>query len=184
MKPNQLYYGLLGLLALVIIGGLAGFWIAHKQLDNKISTLRKLSGDLSLENDQISRLQKLESQYKQIEPLANKASSVLPDRKHQDEVVAQVSTIVKNNGLELAGLTFDDTSGLPDERSQTIASGIGGISVMPVRFQTTGRYEQLDAMLRDFEKQQRFMRVSTLEITRNQDGSASTNIVLEVYLKP
>lgn len=184
MKPKQLYIILLSTIGVVTLGGLAAFVLTQKPLSLRITKLRRLSADIVLETEQISRLRSLEADYKKIEPLALKVQSVLPAQKQQGEVVAQVSTIVRNNGLSLTALTFDTTSGLPDERSQTVAGTIGGILIMPVRFETTGSYQQLAALMRSFEQQQRYMRVSILEVSRNDNGSVTANVTLEVFFKP
>ncbi|MBI4101050.1 type 4a pilus biogenesis protein PilO [Candidatus Microgenomates bacterium] len=184
MKPKQLYIFLLSLFAAVIAAGLIGYGLGHRLLASKISSLKKLSGDITLESEHIDNLQRLQADYQKIQPLADKAQSVLPAQKQQAEVIAQIGTIVKNNGLELAGLTFESTQGLPDEKSQSKPATIGGILVMPVRFQTTSSYSQLQSLLASFEKEQRFMRVSNLEITRNDNQSLTTNFTLEVFFKP
>lgn len=184
MKAKQLFIILLTGLLVLGVGGLISFGVAQSTLGNKISQLQRLAGDIQLENDQIARLKQLESDYKHVEPLAAKVASVLPQQKEQADVIAQIATIVRNNGLELDGLTFEDTKGLPDERSQTQTGPLGGILIMPVRFQTNSNYKQLQSMLRNFEQQQRYMRVSTLEINRNDRGRVEASLTLEVFLKP
>lgn len=184
MKPRQLYYVLFASLGVIALATLAIFWLLHGQLNNRISTLQRLSGDIAIENEQLEHLKKLAADLEAIEPLANKVQEVLPAQKQQDEVVAQISAIVRKNGLQLSGLTFESTKGLPDERSQTESSTISGILLMPVHFTTESSYSKLVNLLQSFERQQRFMRVSTMEIGRNNDGSIKANIALEVFLKP
>ena len=185
MSPKQLSIILSGLLSLIIIGTLTAFVLIHRTINTKIIRLQRLSGDVVLENEQINRLRNLEADYKKNEPLALKAQSVLPNQKQQSEVVAQISAIVKGNGMELSGLSFEQTKGLPDEKSQTIAGRVSGILTMPVRFDSTGSYQQLQGLLQSFERQQRYMRVSTLEIKRAESGNnIAFNMTLEVFLKP
>lgn len=184
MKPKQLYFVLLGLIGLITVGTLGAYYMLHGTLNAKIASLKKISGDITLENEQIDRIKKLEKDLREIEPLAEKAQAVLPQQKQQDEVVAQISTIVRNNGLSISGLTFEATKGLPDDKSQTEASSISGILLMPVHFNTVSTYQQLTDLLLSFERQQRFMRVATLDISRIEGGSITTNISLEVFLKP
>src|SRR5687767_7719053 len=155
MTPRTLHYTLLGLIGLIVLVTLGGFFFAQKQINTRILSLQKLSGDIAIENQQLERMRHLESDYKEYEPLATKAQSVLPDQKQQSEVVAQISTIAHSNGMELTGLTFDPTQGLPSERSQTQPGTIGGILVMPVRFEAKGSYAQLQSLLQTFERQLR-----------------------------
>lgn len=184
MKPKKLFIILNVLLGIVLVGGLGGWYLAQRSLTSRIGRLQRLTGDILLENDQINRLKQLTADYKRIEPLAEQVQSILPAQKAQADVVAQIATIVRSHGLELSALTFEATKGLPDERSQTQTGPLSGIFIMPVRFQTTSSYGQLQAVLSSFERQQRFMRVSTLEITRTEAGLITANITLEVFLKP
>lgn len=183
MTPKILHYALLGLIGTVIVGTLVGYVLAQQQVNSRIVSLQQLSGDIAIENEQLQRLRSLESDYKKYEPLAAKAQTILPDQKQQSEVVAQISTIARSNGMELKGLTFDATQGLPSERSQTQPGSIGGILVMPVRFEATGTYQQLQSLLQNFERQLRFMRVGILEIQRDQGGTVTFNMTVEVFLK-
>jgi hypothetical protein len=183
MNPKQLHFGLWGLIGLVLLVGLGSFIIVQRTISQKVAKLQQLSGDVVIENQRLQRLRKLEEDYEAYEPLATKAKSILPDQKQQSEVVAQISTIARSNGMDLTGLTFDPTQGLPNERSQTQPGSIGGILVMPVRFEARSSYQQLQSLLREFERQLRFMRVSTLEVQRNQEGTIEFNMTLEVFLK-
>src|SRR3990167_9503210 len=176
MTPKYLHYGLLGLIGITVIGTLIGFVLSQQQISKRISSLQQLSSDIVIENEQLERLRNLESDYKKYEPLATKAQTILPNQKQQSEVVAQISTIARSNGMELKGLTFDATQGLPSDRSQTQPGSIGGILVMPVRFEATGTYQQLQNLLQNFEHQLRFMRVSILEIQRDAGGSVTFNM--------
>lgn len=184
MKAKQLYFLLLGGLAIVVLATVVGFFTGHKQLNGRVGELRKASADLVIANQELSRLDKLRAQYAEIRPLAEKASSVLPTQKEQDQVVAQVAKIVARQGLGLAGLSFKQTDGLPDERSQSLPAEIGGILMMPVQFETSGTYRQIQSLLLSFERQQRFMRVSTLNLTRAEGGEVTAALTLEVFFKP
>lgn len=183
MTPKQFNYILWTLVGIVVGGALIGFILTQQTISQRISNLQRLSGDIEVENQQLEKLRVLEADYKKYEPLAAKAQTVLPNQKQQSEVVAQISTLARNNGMELKGLTFDATEGLPNEKSQTQPGSIGGILVMPVRFEATGSYQQLQNLLKNFEQQLRYMRVSILEIQRAQDGAITFNMTLEVFLK-
>ncbi len=105
---------------------------------------------------------------------------------HTDKAsgIAQISGIIQDQGLSLTGLTFAATEGLPNEQSQSMPSGISGILVMPVQFDTEGSFSQLSRMLESFEHQARFMRVSDLNINRNDNGSLNASLTVEVFFKP
>ncbi len=185
LKPKQVYFGLIILLAVLLVGGLISFSSLQKQLGKKIANLTRVDSDIVLENQQIGKLQQLQTDYQQVQPLADQVQAVLPPQKNQAEVVAQIATIVQGRGLVLSGLTFDTTQGLPSDQSQTQpAIGVSGIFVMPVKFETTGSYNKIEALLKSFELEQHFMRVSVLEITRTDSGQLDANFTLEVFFKP
>lgn len=184
-NPKKFYFLLLSLITVVLLATAAGFVLAHQRLNSEVIKIKKLSGDITLANEQIDRLQNLDTDYQKLSPLAKKVQSVLPAQKQQSEVIALISTIAARQGLGLSGLSFDPTQGLPDEKSQTMPAKISGILVMPVRFEAGGSYEQLQGLLRALEQQQRYMRVSTLDITRSSENKTlSFSITIEVFLRP
>lgn len=184
MKPKQLTYILVALLAMIFILGIAGFVYGQGQLSVKIRQIQKTSADIKLQTQELEHLAKLEKSYQQIAPLDKKAQSVLPTQKQQSEVIAQITTLIKRNGMNIDGLTFEKTSGLPSETSQTQPGSVGGILVMPVKFQATATYQQMIGLLSSFEQQQRYMQVTNLDITRQEDKLLVLNISLNVFLKP
>jgi Tfp pilus assembly protein PilN len=184
MKPKQLTYILGGVLIGLIVIGIGGFVYGQQQLSIKIQKIKKISSDIKLQTQELEHLAKLEKNYQQIAPLDQKAQSVLPAQKQQSEVIAQITTLIKRNGMSIDGLTFEKTSGLPDEKSQTQPGEVGGILVMPVKFQATASYLQMIGLLTSFEQQERYMQVTNLDITRQEDKLLVLNISLNVFLKP
>lgn len=183
MKPKQLTFVLFGVLGLVIVLGIGGFVYGQKLLSTKIQQIQRISADIKLQTQELEHLAKLEKNYQQIAPLDQKAQSVLPTQKQQSDVVAQITTLIKRNGMSIDGLTFEKTSGLPSETSQTQPGKVGGILVMPVKFQATATYSQMISLLSSFEQQQRYMQVTNLDITRQEDKLLVLNISLNVFLK-
>lgn len=184
MKPKQLTYLLVGILVLTVVLGTAGFIYGQTQLSKKIQQIQKTSADIKLQTQELEHLAKLEKSYQRLAPLDKKAQTVLPAQKQQSEVIAQITTLIKRNGMSIDGLTFEKTSGLPSETSQTQPGNIGGILVMPVKFQATATYQQMIGLLSSFEQQQRYMQVTNLDITRQEDKQLVLNISLNVFLKP
>ncbi len=185
MKPKKLYFVLLGLIGLLTALTFAMFIFGQQLLSKRITEIQTLSGDIQLQTEQIQSLQTQEKDFAEIAPLAEKAQSILPSQKDQAEVVAQISSIVAQSGLPLGGLAFESTQGLPSDKSQTIPGKVSGILIMPVNFETSGTYAQLQGLLQAIEKQERYMQVSTLDIKRSADSKVLViNVSLEVYLKP
>ncbi|MEX0934251.1 MAG: type 4a pilus biogenesis protein PilO [Candidatus Saccharimonadales bacterium] len=183
ITPKQLSITLAGLIVLLIVSGLIGFWISHKTLSEKANHLSVLLADISVSNERLNNLQQLEQEYANMIDLREKVDKVLPEEKRQTEVALQLRKIASDAGLELSSLSFESTSGRPGEVSQTLTSSIAGVRVMPVRFQITSSYQEFVELLQSIENHQRYMQVSNLNISRSGD-SLSFSINLEVFLKP
>src|SRR5438876_584669 len=154
MKAKQLHLGLLGLLGLIAFLIFGGWWWAQGQLGSRVSQLQKLNADAILANQQVENLHKLQADYDSLASLTAQVQSVLPPQKEQADVIAQISQLAADNGVELSGLTFDSTQGLPSDKSQSQPASIGGIFVMPVHFSTTSSYQNLANLLKNFENQE------------------------------
>ncbi len=184
MKPKVLTYILILILVAILAIGFGGFVYGQSILDKKVQDIQKVSADIKLQTQELEHLAKLEKNYQLIAPLDKKAQSVLPAQKQQSEVIAQISTLIRRNGMSVDGLTFEKTAGLPSEKSQTQPGQVGGILVMPVKFQVTATYAQMIGLLASFEQQQRYMQVTSLDITRQEDRLLVLNMSVNVFLKP
>jgi Tfp pilus assembly protein PilO len=184
MSAKRFFYVLAGILVLMGLGITGGFYYAQRQLAANITSLNHLASEIEIENREKTRLESLQRNFRTIEPLAAKVQAILPAQKQQGEVVAQISQIVTSRGIPLTGLAFDTTKGLPNDKSQTQASKIGGIAVMPVKFQVDATSTQLQALLKALEQQERYMRVANLDITRSEsNGKLTCDFTVEVFLK-
>ncbi len=184
MTPKRFSLVLIGLIVAMACLVIATFGYGQKLLSQRATKLQRLSGDIQLETEQIQRLRELESSYQQVAPLANKVQTILPSQKQQAEIVALVAAIVEGSGLPLNGISFDPTQGLPSNLSQTKSGSVSGILEMPISFESTGSYNKLQTLLKSLEKQQRYIQVNTLDITRSATNVLNFNITLRVFVKP
>lgn len=184
MNPKQLYFGLLGLIALIVLGGVGTYYLSHQSLSAKITHFSELNVDIGLQNQRLRELRELETAYAAAAPTAEKTGRILPSEKLQSEVSAQIFAMIRSAGLSSDTLSYQPTTGLPGGSTQTTATDVAGVLVMPVTFSVGGSYEQLLRFLDNIEHQERLMQVQALDIARSAEEDLSFNIQLEVFLQP
>jgi Tfp pilus assembly protein PilO len=73
-------------------------------------------------------------------------------------------------------------AGLPNSVSQTVKAG--DVLALPISFQITGAYAQLQAFTQKVENLNRFTNITTLGVARNNSGPVSYTLSLNAYIKP
>ncbi len=184
MTPKKFYYVGLGILAVLLIGGGVGYYYGTVGVHQKIQQLSQKIAIDTVADERLSQLIALRKQYQRFLPLIPQIESALPPAKKQSEVALQLQQLAAQAGMTLPAVNFAAGDGLPTSTSQTISSG--GILALPVTFQLTGTYDQLQRFLVSLEQSGRYMSVMSLEIGR-ADAKAKTlsfSINLNVYVKP
>ncbi len=184
MKAKQFFYGSLAVLALLVIGGGAAYYYATIGIHQKTAKLSQQMALDTVANERISQFIGLRKQYQRFQPLIPQIEAALPPAKKQSEVALQLQQLAASAGMNLPAVTFASSNGLPTGTSQTISSG--GLLALPVTFQLTGTYSQLQRFLVSLEQLNRYTSVSSLEIAR-ADAETKTlkfSIDLNVYVKP
>lgn len=184
MKPKQLYFTLLAFSIVIAAAILAMFFFGQRQIETRVTVIEKLSADVEIQENRLKELKKLEAEYQELLPLINKVKNVLPEQKQQAEIIAQIAKLATQSNLKVNDLSFQATSGLPGPITQTENVAVGGIKTMPVTFEIDGSFEQLQSLLQKFEKQERFMQVRSLSISRGEGGNLAVGVQLVVFLKP
>lgn len=185
MKPQILYYVLLACIGILVIAGGTGYYLSHVRLQEKITRMETLKADIVLARERIGYLEELDQSYTEIRSIENTMKRMLPEEKKQAQVAAKIYSMIDSAELKSNDLSFENTSGAPGNDTQTTASEIDGVRVMPVHFKVEGSYRQLLVFLDLVERQERLMQVTSLNIQRSDEaGSLSFDIKLEVFLSP
>jgi Tfp pilus assembly protein PilO len=184
MKAKQFSYILIGILALLIIAGGYGYYTASQSLHNQTIKLSNQMAVDTVADERISQLIALRKQYQRFTPLIPNIDSALPAAKQQSEVALQLQTLASQAGMSLPSVTFASSNGLPTATSQTISAG--GVLALPVTFQLTGTYDQMQRFLVSLENLGRYTAVTSLAITRADPKAKTLNFSLNVnvYVKP
>jgi len=183
MNAKQLFLGLIGLSALLAVAGGYGFYQSHILLNEKIDRSQNLVNEVSVQNERLNQLIQLEREFDQLRDVDAQAEQILPDDKQQSEAAAQLFTLIEQAGLQSGSIQFENTTGFPDGRTQTEASSVSNVIVMPANFQVSGSYSQLLQLISNIENNQRIMQVKSLNVSRSEDNNLSFSMQVEVFLR-
>lgn len=184
MKAQQFFYGSLGALAVLILGGAAGNYYANTALHNRTTDLQQQLSTQVVLDDQINELVGLKKSYQKMLPLIPQIDAALPHNKQQSEIALQLQQLASSAGMSLPSLTFAGSSTLPTTTSQTVRTG--SVLALPISFQLSGTYSQLQAFLAGLENLNRYTGVTNLSINHKDEKTQTLNFELNinVYVKP
>jgi Tfp pilus assembly protein PilO len=184
MKPKQFFFVLLGACAVVILAAGGGYYLAMNMLDANANTLASQLGEQTAEANQISGLERLQYQYNHvIVPILPMIDEALPRQKKQTEILAQLQNIASSVGLQITSISMPAPTGLPTSISQTIKSGT--ILALPISFQLSGTYTQLQTFTSDVENLNRFTDITNLAVAHSDPAQPVVySISLNAYIKP
>ncbi len=184
MKPKQFFLVLLGVFGVALVASGAGYYFALKQLKTESTALSQGLADQATADSQISSLDRLKRDYdKEIVPILPLLDEALPREKKQTEILAQLQNIATNVGLQITSISLPSPLGLPTSISQTIKAG--ALLALPVSFQLSGSYEQLQDFTSRVENLNRFTNITTLAISHaDKSKPIIYSIALNAYIKP
>ncbi|GEM_PF-863612 len=184
MKPKQFFLVLLGVFTATVLLAGGGYYLGMKQLSADSAVLSTgLASQVAADN-QIENLSRLKRLYdREITPILPLLDEALPRDKKQTEVLAQLQSIASQVGLQITSLSMPSPVGLPTSVSQTIKSGT--VLAMPISFQLSGNYDQLQQFTAKVESLNRFTNVTNLAISRpDKTKPIVYSIALNAYIKP
>jgi len=182
MKSKRFFFVLVGI-CVVLAGGLgAGYYFEIGHIKTESIKLSRQQADATLAGEQLDQLGDLKQQFAEIQPVLTKLNIALPNQKNQSTVILQIQQLAANAGMTLPSASFQASSGLPSATSQTVVSN--GVLALPISFQLSGSYAQLQTFLQQLEQLSRYNDVTALAITKSQTSSAlAFSISLNMYMK-
>lgn len=182
MKPKKFFFALIGV-CLVLVGVLAsGYYFETNRIKTETQQLARQMATATASSEEVDQLSQLKRQFSQVQPVLAKLDMALPSQKNQSAVILQIQQLAASAGMQLPSASFQASNGLPSATSQTIRSG--SVLALPISFQLTGTYAQLQKFLQQAEQLGRYNDVSSLSITRGSGANLVFNIALNVYIKP
>lgn len=183
MKPKQYYYVILGLMTILVVGAGGGYYWVTTKISSDTEALKRQLAEVEVADITLEELGSLKRQYQRIEPTLAKLDMALPRDKKQSEIIMQLQQIAAAAGMIIPTASFNSTAGAPSVTSQTVKEG--DALVMPLMFQSTGSYEQLQSFLVGVEKLNRYTSITNLGITKSdKPKSLRFTINMNIYLKP
>lgn len=184
MNPKKFFYVLVGILAALVLTGGGGYYYALTMLQSTSQQLASKQAEQIAADEQLDGLNKMKSQYtKDIAPILPLMDQALPRTKKQTEVLAQLQRIAKESGLTITSVSLPSASGLPTATSQTVPTG--QVLALPIAFDVSGSFSQLQTFLTKVETLSRFTNVTNLTVTRpDKTKSIIYSMTVNAYMKP
>lgn len=184
MSPKKFFFIVLGIISVLILLGGGGYYLAYTKIQStSIDLSKQLANQVAVE-DQLTTIRRLEYTYnRDVKPIIPLIDQALPRTKNQTEILSQLQRIANESGLELTGVSFPTASGLPSNLSQTVQSG--SVLALPITFQLSGSYAELQSFLTRAENLSRFTNVTNLAVSRPDKTKPITySMTLNAYIMP
>jgi len=110
MGIKRMYFGLLALIVLLVVGLVAGAYGANKLLSARADTLTGLRAKSQALSEQQVRLVEAKREIQKYAGLEKIAQVVVPQDKDQAEAVRELVNIAGANGVALGSITFPSSS--------------------------------------------------------------------------
>ena len=208
-----MYFGLLGLICLMVIGGVCALFIGNNMLKTNSDALVQLKLENKvLEEQQVSLLQANKDIEKYAE-LENVTKSIVPQDKDQAKTVREIIKIAEESGIGISSITFPNstlgtaapkpatteqssdspkpaTPAAPPVSQVTPVSGITGVYQLEITIQSDAdtpiSYENLINFLTRLEQNRRTAQVAEINIQPKASDihTLTFNIVINVFIKP
>jgi Tfp pilus assembly protein PilO len=182
MKPQKFFWILLSILIVLVAAGGTGYYLATKYLADASSKLRDQYNAQQEAEAKFDQIAKLRAQYNHdVVPIQASLDSALPRTKNQTQILTQLERLAKDAGLQLSTVSFPNSTG-PSATSQAVKSGV--VLALPISFQTTGTYAQLQTFLTNLESLNRYTSITNLAVTKADSKKISFSINMNAYFKP
>ena len=183
MTPKNYFYVLLGIVVVLLAGGGYGYYWATGEIHSSTRTLSAQLTSRDLADNTIGALIDLQGQYKQqVVPILPLLDQILPHTKNQTEILLQLQTLANQSGLTIKSLSLPAPVGLPSSTSQTTPA-TAGVLALPITFDVSGSYAQLQGFLTQVENLNRTTNVTSLSVTTSS-GKLVYSMTVDAYEKP
>ncbi len=196
MSSKQLYYVLLGIVGLTIVGLIGGAYGVDKLLAGASKQLVDNRKQVEVLDQDQAELTKAKADVQKYQSLGTIARSVVPQDKDQAQTIGQIVSIANANGIKLSSITFPaSTLGTPGAKASTDLSqlqavkGIAGVYNLQLTVQSDASspvpYNQFISFLDALEHNRRTALVQSISIQPNATDRSKLafNLVLDEYIK-
>ncbi len=166
MTPKKVFYGMVGLLVLIVLAGGGIFYFVDSQLATKTTEVNKLKAELDVLAIKINNSRQSADELEKYQDVQAILDSVLPPEKIQNELIAEILDIATRNATDLGSITFPSSGEFTDfTKSQTsIVEGVAGVLAVEINITATANFTNMLSLLEDFESNQRKLQVVSVNV--------------------
>jgi len=199
MSSKQLYFAMLAIIGLLVIGLLGGAYASNKILlteSNHLVGSRLQAAVLDQEQEQLVTAKQ---EIKKYQDLATIADSVVPQDKDQAQAVQQIVNIANANGITLSSIKFPSSSlgstGTTTSKQALLSQlvpvkGISGVYDLQITVQSDSNhpvsFSSFVNFLSSLEHNRRTALVNSIALQPNSKdrSTLSFTLGLDEYIKP
>lgn len=200
MTSKRLYFVLLGLMVLMVLGSVVGVVMGDSRLRKQSSQLSQLKLDSANLDQQQTVLNQAKKDVVKYSELTNLVKAIVPQEKDQARTVREIVQLANQAHISIASISFPSSSlgqavsgkttptGNTPTTQVKAVSGISGLYQMDINIQTGQlvSYDNLLDFLHRLETNRRTAQVSSLTIQpdANNRNLVTFTLSLSVFLKP
>lgn len=209
MNSKRVYFVLLGLIGLLLLGLLGGAYGVNQMLHQRSDTMVDLKLQSQVLDDQQVGLAKAKTEIKKYTELNNIATSIVPQDKDQAEAVREISNLAAASGIpRLSSVTFPASTlgavgaassgtaqpaagGTKSNLTQlTPVKGVGGLYQLQITIQQTSDnpvpYTEFLTFLSKLEQNRRTAQVTSISIAPDSRHASSVafTLVINEFIRP
>jgi len=199
MKTKPLYFVLISLLVVILLGFIGIAYAGDKLLGGQAAKLSKLRADSSVLDEQQTALTKNKRDLAKYSNLNLIAETVVPKDKNQAQAVQEIVDLAANSGIKkLSSITLPASSlgaigsagSKPNLTQLTPVKDIPGVYQLQITISQTTTdevpYNQFISFLSKLEQNRRTAQVSSITVQPDSKNpnQVSFTLVINEYIKP
>lgn len=186
MNPKALFFTMIGISVLSLLTIVATLVLIRLQLADKTDEISRVKADIQLAQEEFEAINDIEFTLELGAENATELEQFIPDGKDQSDAIRELVSIIRDANVEVNPITFESTTELPSDDSQTGKSILTSKALsLPVTLAgTADNYDDVYDFLRRIESSQRHMNINELSITSSGDSMNFTMTLDIVFFKP
>ena len=186
MNPKALFFTMIGISVLSLLTIVATLVLIRLQLADKTDEISRVKADIQLAQEEFEAINDIEFTLELGAENAIELEQFIPDGKDQSDAIRELVNISRDANVEVNPITFESTTELPSDDSQTGKSILTSKALsLPVTLAgTADNYDDVYDFLRRIESSQRHMNINELSITSSGDSMNFTMTLDIVFFKP
>lgn len=191
MSSKQLFYTLLSLCAVLVIGLAGSIYAGLTMLDEQADKLRQVEIKREAVDIQELTLLRALNEIEEFSELEGVAKSIIPQEKDQARTVREIISIAQRSGANISSISFPSSDLGDDESVLSQAQpvpGLPGLFELEITVQDSDgtRFSEFIAFLEGLEQNRRTSQVKSVTITPDSEvrDVISFSINLSVFIQP